>query len=83
MKSSKRKTRPGAFPETGTKQAFKQAVLGALPDRRKNVITVLTTFIDGKQSEQTYTFLDDNDDIFVYPLNTQHYHVTFDLGTPT
>ena len=79
MKSSKRKTRPGAFPETGTKQA----VLGALPDRRKNVITVLTTFIDGKQSEQTYTFLDDNDDIFVYPLNTQHYHVTFDLGTPT
>ncbi len=75
-----KKLRKLSLPETGTKQALKQAVLKALPDRRKSLLTVTTTSHNGKKRTQTFTFIHDLDDgLFVYRPRRLDYQITFKL----
>jgi hypothetical protein len=75
-----KKLRKLSLPETGTKQVLKQAVLKALPDRQKSLLTVTTTSHNGKKRTQTFTFIHDLDDgLFVYKLRPRDYNVTFKL----
>jgi len=70
------------FPETGSKQAFKRAVLKGLPDRQKSLVTVTTTSRTGKKRTQTFTFVHDlDDDLFIYRPRRLDYKITFKLET--